>query len=65
MQQPFDVQGRQVLAAERFAALRDDALAPTGGRRHARRRLGVLLIAAGARLAPAEALQGSTQARHV
>jgi hypothetical protein len=65
MQQPMDVQGRQVLAAERFALLRDDARAPGGDSRRARRRLGVILIAAGARLAPAEARRLTARARRV
>ena len=65
MLHPVDVQGRQVLAAERFALLRGDAQAPAREGRRGRRRLGALLIAAGARLAPAEARRITTRARRV
>jgi hypothetical protein len=65
MQQPLDVQGRTVLAAERLTRLRDDFQTPAREGRRARRRLGAMLIAAGARLAPAEARRTTTRARRV
>ena len=65
MQQPLDVQGRNVLAAERFVRLRDDAKRPVRRHRPARRRLGVALIALGTRLAPVEARRMTARARRV
>ena len=66
MLQITDVQGRRVLAAERLATLRSDADAPArDGRRGVRRRLGALLITAGARLAPGEARGPATRAHRV
>jgi hypothetical protein len=50
---PNDIEGRRLIAAERFQRLRGDARpARTVGA--TRRRLGALLVTAGARLAPDE-----------
>jgi len=49
---PTDVQGRKLLAAERFELLGADAQPSLRPARHLRRRLGRLVIAAGLRLAP-------------
>jgi hypothetical protein len=49
---PTDVQGRQVLAAERAAVLRAAGAPAAHERRRARRRVGFLLVALGVRLAP-------------
>jgi hypothetical protein len=49
---PIDVQGRKLLAAERFQLLGADAKPSLHPARHLRRRLGGLVIAAGLRLAP-------------
>jgi len=49
---PIDVQGRNLLAAERFELLGADAQVSLQRARPLRRRLGKIVIAAGLRLAP-------------
>jgi hypothetical protein len=58
-----DTEARRLIAAERFQRLRGDArpvFRPVGA---TRRRLGALLVSAGARLAPDE-MPRSTSTRH-
>jgi hypothetical protein len=49
-----DTEARRLIAAERFQRLRDDARGDCRPAGAARRRLGALLVSAGARIAPDE-----------
>jgi hypothetical protein len=60
---PIDVQGRNLLAAERFDLLGADAQPSLHPARHLRRRLGKIVVAAGLRLAPEQTCSARAPAR--